>query len=578
LEPREGKPTYRSDNEVICTSFYSKLDPLEDGEVHTSLINGRPGGVMQSASSHPSAQLLEFTLARYVRLRLQKMRTLNADLMSQLSSAAAANQGGGGGGATTSANISSSNSNDRSLFRRLFYSFKDISIGGQCVCHGHASSCPYQPDAGRAQCQCEHNTCGPSCDRCCPLFNQRPWRAGTANDAGQCEQCQCFGHSRQCRYDPLVDRLSTSLNINNVYGYGGGVCINCTGQTTGVNCERCLDGHYRPTSASDREAPCISCQCHKSGSTSPTACNATTGLCECRPGFAGQRCDRCAPGYHSFPDCEPCSCNTAGIVDSSKCSVPCQCKPNVEGERCDRCKGGFYDLRDDNPDGCTRCFCFDRSGRCISAEGLGIVTINDKLGWLVTDLLGRRVVTPSVLNEDQLAATTAGLGGGGDGGNNNRSSLTSSLGGSSSSLSIANDDMGDFESYYWLAPSDYLAKKLTAYNQRVSFRVSWVKARGDTGGRATRGPDIILEGGGMKMGYGDRTYHRENNATISWTLRENRHWYHIPDTLTDIVRRRRTERKYKGESVTRAQFLAVLNNLQRLMVRAKFHTDQIEGM
>lgn len=33
IEPREGNPTYRSDSEVICTAFYSKLDPLEDGEV-----------------------------------------------------------------------------------------------------------------------------------------------------------------------------------------------------------------------------------------------------------------------------------------------------------------------------------------------------------------------------------------------------------------------------------------------------------------------------------------------------------------------------------------------------------------
>ena len=226
---------------------------------------------------------------------------------------------------------------------------------------------------------------------------------------------------------------------------------------------------------------------------------------------------------------------------------------------------GFYDLREDNPDGCTRCFCFDLSGRCVTAQGLGIVKVNNKRGWLVTDLLGRRIVTPSVLDEEQLAAifTTGGGGGGGGGG---------------VGLSIANDDMGDFESYYWLAPSDYLAKKLTSYNQRVTFGVSWVKARGDTGGRATRGPDIILEGAGMKIGYGDRTYHREHNATISWILRENRHWYHIPDSITDIVRRRRTERKYKGESVSRAQFVAILNRLERLMVRAKFHTDQIEGL
>lgn len=32
-----GRPTYRDDTEVICTSYYSKLDPLEGGEVSCSL-------------------------------------------------------------------------------------------------------------------------------------------------------------------------------------------------------------------------------------------------------------------------------------------------------------------------------------------------------------------------------------------------------------------------------------------------------------------------------------------------------------------------------------------------------------
>lgn len=34
--PTRGKPRFRSDNEVICTSYYSKLNPLEGGEVSFS--------------------------------------------------------------------------------------------------------------------------------------------------------------------------------------------------------------------------------------------------------------------------------------------------------------------------------------------------------------------------------------------------------------------------------------------------------------------------------------------------------------------------------------------------------------
>lgn len=109
ITPRLGPPTYKSDTEVICTSYYSRLNPLEHGEVrlalamlmlsvslsvcpsltfllllvplsvsqiHTSLINGRPG------ADDLTSDLLNFTSARYIRLRLQRIRTLNADLMT----------------------------------------------------------------------------------------------------------------------------------------------------------------------------------------------------------------------------------------------------------------------------------------------------------------------------------------------------------------------------------------------------------------------------------------------------------------------------------------------------------------
>lgn len=102
--PTLGPPTYRNDTEVICTSYYSRLNPLEHGEVrwlasvptvsplhlshlslwlypsvsqiHTSLINGRPG------ADDLTSDLLNFGSARYIRLRLQRIRTLNADLMT----------------------------------------------------------------------------------------------------------------------------------------------------------------------------------------------------------------------------------------------------------------------------------------------------------------------------------------------------------------------------------------------------------------------------------------------------------------------------------------------------------------
>lgn len=45
-------------------------------QIHTSLINGRP------SAADPSPTLLNFTSARYIRLVFQRIRTLNADLMT----------------------------------------------------------------------------------------------------------------------------------------------------------------------------------------------------------------------------------------------------------------------------------------------------------------------------------------------------------------------------------------------------------------------------------------------------------------------------------------------------------------
>lgn len=141
-------------------------------------------------------------------------------------------------------------------------------------------------------------------------------------------------------------------------------------------------------------------------------------------------------------------------------------------------------------------------------------------------------------------------------------------------LFVANDDMAEFNSYYWLAPDDYLGKKLTSYAQWLTFQVKWVKARGDTGGSATKGPDIVLEGSGIKIAYGDQSYPRQTSTTMRVMLTEE-NWYRIADGISDISRKRRTE--YHGDDVTRHEFFTVLNNISRLMVRAKFHTDQIGG-
>ncbi|KAM9590306.1 LOW QUALITY PROTEIN: laminin subunit alpha-5 [Trichechus inunguis] len=335
------------DDDVICTTEYSRIVPLENGEIVVSLVNGRPGAKNFSFSP----LLRNFTKATNIRLRFLRTNTLLGHLMGKAL-------------------------RDPTVTRRYYYSIKDISVGGRCVCHGHADVCDAKDptDPYRLQCACQHNTCGGSCDRCCPGYNQQPWRPATIDSANECQSCNCHGHTHDCYYDPEVDRRNASQNQDHVY-QGGGVCVGCQHHTTGINCERCLPGFYRsPDHPLDSPHACRRCDC-ESDFTDGT-CEDLTGRCYCRPNFTGERCDACAKGFVGFPHCYPvssfsfndtgeqvltagqivnCDCSAAGTQGNACRKDPrvgrCVCKPNFQGTHCELCAPGFY-----GP-GCQPCRC-----------------------------------------------------------------------------------------------------------------------------------------------------------------------------------------------------------------------------
>ncbi|XP_016364529.1 laminin subunit alpha-5-like [Sinocyclocheilus rhinocerous] len=344
------------DDDIICTTEYSRIVPLENGEIVVSLVNGRPGAMNFSYSP----VLREFTKATNIRLRFLHTNTLLGHLMGKAL-------------------------RDPTVTRRYYYSIKDISIGGRCVCNGHAEACNAQDpnDPYKLQCDCQHNTCGPSCDRCCPGFNQFPWKPATTYSANECEPCNCHRHSSECYYDPEIDQRRASLNMQGQYR-GGGVCIECQHHTTGFNCERCIPVYYRsPDHPLESPFACSKCQC-ESEFTDGT-CEDLTGRCYCKPNYTGENCDTCAEGYEGFPECYQgyitgearpageiinCECSAAGTEGNSCRPDPrtntCVCKPEFTGEHCDTCAPGHFGLN------CQRCQCFGQGcldGSCDAVTG-----------------------------------------------------------------------------------------------------------------------------------------------------------------------------------------------------------------
>nr|XP_036875077.1 laminin subunit alpha-3-like [Manis javanica] len=335
---QEANTALTRDDDVLCTTEYSRIVPLENGEVVVSLINGRPGA-KNFTFSHT---LREFTKATNIRLRFLRTNTLLGHLISKAQK-------------------------DPTVTRRYYYSIKDISIGGRCVCNGHAEVCSANnPEKlgvhmPRFRCECQHHTCGETCDHCCAGYHQRLWRPATWEQSNECEACNCHGHAIDCYYDPEVERQQASLNIQGIYA-GGGVCINCQHNTAGVNCETCAKGYYRPYGVPpDAPHGCIPCSCNPEHADD---CEQGSGRCTCKPSFQGHNCEKCAPGHYNFPFClripvfpiptpspeDPvagdirgCDCNLEGVLPKI-CDTRgrCLCRPGVEGPRCDACRVGFY--------------------------------------------------------------------------------------------------------------------------------------------------------------------------------------------------------------------------------------------
>ncbi|XP_061668188.1 laminin subunit alpha-2 [Syngnathoides biaculeatus] len=509
MNPRTGPPSYTRDDEVICTSFYSKIHPLENGEIHTSLINGRP------SADDPSPTLLNFTSARYIRLVFQRIRTLNADLMTLT--------------------LHDPKDIDPIVTRRYYYSIKDISVGGMCICYGHAKACPLNTVTKKFSCECEHNTCGESCDRCCPGYHQQAWMAGTFVTRHICEKCNCHGKAEECYFNQTVADLSLSLDVHGQYR-GGGVCISCRDNTDGINCQSCVAGYYRPAGVNaEEENPCIPCSCDSHGSDGQSCVEDSSratpsqppGSCRCKEGFGGLRCDRCAIGYMGYPDCQPCNCSIEGSSNSDPCTSPCMCKENVEGENCSRCKVGFYNLQRDNPRGCEKCSCMGVASQC-SASTWVYQNESTLTGWYLSGDSGRRV-WPIHRETPQYLSVHHG-------------DVVENLG----------------SAYYWNAPESYLGNKIPAYGGSIVYTVSYTIDQQEKIIRVTSEPDFIIEGGGIKIM--DRRY----GLPVYPSSPSTNHIALLPENFLVFE---------TAEPISRRDFLTVLANMTRIMVRASYCTE-----
>ncbi|XP_075719450.1 usherin [Rhinoderma darwinii] len=334
-----------------CLQF-PRDTPYSNGNVTLSLLTPEPNHRPGYNDFYKTRDLQEFVKASLVRIQLT------------------------GQYHTVESNVS---------LRHRYYGIREITISGRCNCHGHANSCDTSVSPYKCLCDTKSFTDGDNCDRCLPLFNNKPFHQGDHVNAYNCVPCRCNNHSSSCHYNTNADPHPHDHEQG-----GGGVCDYCLHSTAGSNCEVCKIFFYRKFGADPSAIDvCQPCDCNEAGTADKSQnCEKLGGQCRCKLNIGGRRCDQCNDGFYHLQEsnpngCQPCHCNISGTINGNpSChqnTGQCQCKTNVIGPRCDRCKLGF---KQDTlgRESCIQCtcspygainqFCNPASGQCKCRENV----------------------------------------------------------------------------------------------------------------------------------------------------------------------------------------------------------------
>uniref|UniRef100_A0A8C2HDX0 Laminin, alpha 4 n=1 Tax=Cyprinus carpio TaxID=7962 RepID=A0A8C2HDX0_CYPCA len=162
---------------------------------------------------------------------------------------------------------------------------------------------------------------------CAPGFYGNPMELGNS-----CKKCDCNGNS-----DPNL----IFNECNNVTGQ----CLNCWGNTSGDNCERCAPGFYGDVwTFMTHSKKCKAKKFH--------ICFLECMYCMLK--YMHVHTEHIYPGYSGFGSCMGCRrCECASAALRATChplTHSCQCRPGAGGRYCERCLPGFWDYKCDCPE------------------------------------------------------------------------------------------------------------------------------------------------------------------------------------------------------------------------------------
>ncbi|KAM3866132.1 laminin subunit gamma-2 [Diretmus argenteus] len=185
-------------------------------------------------------------------------------------------------------------------------------------------------------CSCPDAYQGQFCERCSSGYKRRSPSDGVFSP---CEPCSCRGGSCDPETGDCFSADETDRHSD------------CPPGTTGSRCHVCREGFYGdPLGVSGLRRPCRPCRCNGHVDAGVAGnCDRSTGEClKCLNNTSGSQCEECLDGfYHNqlADACKPCDCDVHGSM-SRRCSNQGQC----------RCRGGFEGPRCHRRSDCPSCF------------------------------------------------------------------------------------------------------------------------------------------------------------------------------------------------------------------------------